>query len=214
HKLRKTLLHVACAGGHSDVVSFLVENQAELDPIDDEHQTPLIMAVQHMREECVLILLKNGANPWLKDINGDTALHHAALVSELPLARHLLDYNAAVDTPNKTGCTPLMVAVDKNDQEMATFLLECGADVNAKGRTGLQVDLFSVSLLIIVGNRAYHGDVMSKLNDVVGTMNLEYRRGLSLLFGEMPVLKVIVDDVILPSAHAEVCWLGSNKSIT
>ncbi|XP_039605455.1 putative ankyrin repeat domain-containing protein 20A2 isoform X2 [Polypterus senegalus] len=142
-KENRTLLHVACAGGHNDVVSFLVENQAELDPIDDEHQTPLIMAVQHMREECVLILLKNGANPWLKDINGDTALHHAALVSELPLARHLLDYNAAVDTPNKTGCTPLMVAVDKNDQEMATFLLECGADVNAKGRTGRTCLMFA-----------------------------------------------------------------------
>ncbi|XP_051780189.1 ankyrin repeat domain-containing protein 7-like [Erpetoichthys calabaricus] len=120
-KENRTLLHVACAGGHSDVVSFLVENQAELDPIDDEHQTPLIMAVQHMREECVLILLKNGANPWLKDINGDTALHHAALVSELPLGQTPAGLQCGSGHP-QTRCLELLLK-QRSQMESEAFLM-------------------------------------------------------------------------------------------
>uniref|UniRef100_A0A8C6ZUP3 Ankyrin repeat domain-containing protein 7 n=1 Tax=Nothoprocta perdicaria TaxID=30464 RepID=A0A8C6ZUP3_NOTPE len=117
-KAKRTPLHLACANGHSEVVSYLVENKCKLNLCDSDGRTPLmkvrdignlivgktfplflccLQAVQGQQEECVAVLLAHGADPDLADAAGNTALHLAALAPNTSLAGQLLEHHALID---------------------------------------------------------------------------------------------------------------------
>ncbi|XP_040497835.1 putative ankyrin repeat domain-containing protein 20A5 [Ursus maritimus] len=89
-----TALHLACATGHPDVVSFLADRNCQLNLYDKEDRTLLIKAVQCQEESCVTILLEHGADPNLTDGNGSTALHYAAVDQNVSIVEKLLLHNA------------------------------------------------------------------------------------------------------------------------
>ncbi|XP_058282183.1 ankyrin repeat domain-containing protein 7 isoform X1 [Hylobates moloch] len=127
----RTPLHLACANGHTHVVLFLIEQRCKINVLDSENKSPLIKAVQCQNEDCATILLNCGADPDLRDIHYNTALHYAVCGQSLSLVGKLLEYEADLEMKNKDGCTPLLVAVTNNNPKMVKFLLEKGADVNA-----------------------------------------------------------------------------------
>uniref|UniRef100_G1N9F6 Uncharacterized protein n=1 Tax=Meleagris gallopavo TaxID=9103 RepID=G1N9F6_MELGA len=131
-KAQRTPLHLACANGHADVVTFLVENKCKLNVFDSDNRSPLMKAVQCQQEKCVVILLEHGADPNLGDASGNTALHLAAVAPNTFLAGILIEHNAHIDAQNKDGCTPLTLAVSEHHDEMVEFLLKKGADVHAR----------------------------------------------------------------------------------
>ncbi|XP_068168750.1 ankyrin repeat domain-containing protein 26-like [Antennarius striatus] len=126
----RTVLHIACASGHAEVVQLLVESKAKLNLCDNQNRSALMKAVQCQHERCVKILLENHAVPNLVDINGNTALHFAAHVSSASTAALLLEHGAEINAQNTEAFTPLTVAVREDHTEMAEFLLKEGADVN------------------------------------------------------------------------------------
>ncbi|NXI20439.1 ANKR7 protein, partial [Irena cyanogastra] len=130
----RTPLHLACINGHADVVQFLVEKKCKLNPCDKLKASPLMKAVEHQRRDCAAILLEHGANHDHRDINGNTALHLAVMVSSKPLAELLLEHGADIDAKNKWGYTPLILAITENCEEMVMFLLQKGADMNAQDK--------------------------------------------------------------------------------
>ncbi|XP_030072033.1 ankyrin repeat domain-containing protein 26 [Microcaecilia unicolor] len=141
-KENRTPLHLACANGHPELVTFLVENKSRVNVCDNDSRSPLMKAVQCQQERCVTLLLEHEADPNVVDINGNTALHLAALIPALSVASQLLEHDARIDARNKENCTPLILAVAENHQDIAEYLLKEGADVNAKdksGRTSLMV---------------------------------------------------------------------------
>ncbi|NXH98958.1 ANKR7 protein, partial [Pachycephala philippinensis] len=128
-----TALHLACANGHVDVVTYLVENNCKLNLFDNDNRSPLMKAVQCQQEKCVAILLEHGADPNLADADGNTALHLAVLsCSNTTVAELLLEHNANIDAQNKEGYTPLILAVSEHHEEIMEFLLKKGADVHAR----------------------------------------------------------------------------------
>ncbi|XP_035177653.1 ankyrin repeat domain-containing protein 26-like isoform X4 [Oxyura jamaicensis] len=131
-KAQRTPLHLACANGHVDVVTYLVENKCKLNLLDNDNRSPLMKAVQCQQEKCVAILLEHGADPNLADASGNTALHLAAATPNTSLAGMLLEHNANIDAQNKEGYTPLILAVLEHHEEMVEFLLKKGADVHAQ----------------------------------------------------------------------------------
>jgi len=71
------------------------------------------------------------------DPTGETALMTAAKVGNLEPVRALLDGGAKVDTADPTyNQTALMIAVRDDHPAVVRLLVERGADVNAKTRTG------------------------------------------------------------------------------
>ncbi|XP_066847127.1 ankyrin repeat domain-containing protein 26 isoform X10 [Anser cygnoides] len=131
-KAQRTPLHLACANGHVDVVTYLVENKCKLNLFDNDNRSPLMKAVQCQQEKCVAILLEHGADLNLADASGNTALHLAAAAPNTSLAGMLLEHNAHIDAQNKEGYTPLILAVLEHHEEMVEFLLKKGADVHAR----------------------------------------------------------------------------------
>ncbi|XP_009979761.1 PREDICTED: ankyrin repeat domain-containing protein 26-like [Tauraco erythrolophus] len=162
---QRTPLHLACANGHVDVVTYLIENKCKLNLFDSDNRSPLMKAVQCQREECVAILLEHGADPNLADVDGNTALHLAVLSPNTAVAGLLLEHNANIDAQNKEGCTPLVVAVMEHQEEIVEFLLKRGADVHARDqceRTPLMTAASGGELNLIKVLLRYGADVSHK----------------------------------------------------
>ncbi|XP_061496062.1 ankyrin repeat domain-containing protein 26 isoform X6 [Rhineura floridana] len=132
----RTPLHLACANGYTDIVTFLVDHKCHLNLCDNEGRTPLMKAVQCQQEFCAIYLLEHGADSNILDIHNNTALHFAASNSSLSITKHLLEHKADIEAQNEDGSTPLIVAVIENNREMVEFLLEKGASVHATDNLG------------------------------------------------------------------------------
>jgi|ERR1039458_9426428 ankyrin repeat protein len=76
-----TPLHHACYRGNSAVVKLLLDQRGiELNTIDVDNCTPLMLAAGKGNGEIVGLLLKAGADPTVKNKNGETALSMAGRV--------------------------------------------------------------------------------------------------------------------------------------
>ncbi|XP_073935579.1 ankyrin repeat domain-containing protein 30A isoform X2 [Castor canadensis] len=135
----RTALHFACAYGHPEVVTLLVERKCEIDANDSENSTALIKAVQCQEEECATILLEHGANPTIMDARGNTALHYAVYSENTSIAAKLLAHNANIEAKNKDDLTPLLLALRENKQQMVEYLVRKKADIHAIDKLGRQI---------------------------------------------------------------------------
>ncbi len=106
----------------------------DLNPITDDGETPLMMAVFKGQTQLAIQLIDKGA-----DVNkpGWTPLHYAATAGNTELIKLLLENYAYIDaeSPNKT--TPLMMAAHYGTPSAVKLLLEEGADVSLKNDLGL-----------------------------------------------------------------------------
>ncbi|XP_012588223.1 PREDICTED: ankyrin repeat domain-containing protein 26 isoform X2 [Condylura cristata] len=130
-KMSRTALHLACANGHQEVVTLLVERKCQLNLCDGENRTPLMKAVQCQQEACVAILLDHGADPDLVDVYGNTALHYAVGGQSAAIVAKLLAHNADVEVRNKDDLTPLLLALSENKQQMVELLGRKEANIHA-----------------------------------------------------------------------------------
>ncbi|KAM6092037.1 ankyrin repeat domain-containing protein 26 [Theristicus caerulescens] len=164
-RAQRTPLHLACANGHADVVTYLVENKCKLNLFDNDNRSPLMKAVECQQEKCVAILLEHGADPNLADADGNTALHLAVISPNTSVAGLLLEHSANIDAQNKEGYTPLILAVSERHGEMVEFLLKKGADVHARDqceRTPLMTAASGGELNLIKVLLRYGADVSHK----------------------------------------------------
>ena len=76
-------------------------------------------------------LLRDGMPVDVSDENGWTALHHASMLNETDVIKHLLHEGANMNRQNRyTKYTPLHLAALDNMTEAVRILIENGADVN------------------------------------------------------------------------------------
>uniref|UniRef100_A0A8C6MQR9 Ankyrin repeat domain 26 n=1 Tax=Mus spicilegus TaxID=10103 RepID=A0A8C6MQR9_MUSSI len=141
-KKDRTALHLACAYGHPEVVTLLVERKCEIDARDSESSTALIKAVQCQEEECAAILLDHGADPNVMDSSGNTALHYAVYSENTSMAAKLLAHNANIEAKNKDDLTPMLLAVKENKQHIVEFLVKKKASIHAVDQLGSNRQIF------------------------------------------------------------------------
>lgn len=116
--------------------------------------TPLHVVVRHLsrasrndaREEerrgaddVLQLLLASGSGSARCDVNRrthrlSTALHFAACSSDLGVLQLLLDSGADMNAQNYRGETPLMEAIDRGQEETASWLIRAGCDVTLGNR--------------------------------------------------------------------------------
>ncbi|XP_072311345.1 poly [ADP-ribose] polymerase tankyrase-1-like [Eucyclogobius newberryi] len=151
-------LHNACSYGHYEVAELLVRHGASVNVADLWKFTPLHEAAAKGKYEICKLLLKHGADPTKKNRDGNTPMD---LVKDGDTdIQDLLRGDAALLDAAKKGClarvqklcspdnincrdtqgrnsTPLHLAAGYNNLEVAEYLLEHGADVNAQDKGGL-----------------------------------------------------------------------------
>jgi ankyrin repeat protein len=166
-----TALMYAARAGHTDAARALVTAGADVNALLPNGVAPLVLALINAHYEFAAMLLDHGANPDA-DGSGWTALHQVAWTrrpnvghnnpepvqtdeyDSLDLVRQLLDHGAnpnarvtkqprtGLNSFNRIGATPFLLAAKSVDVELMRVLLERGADpaaTNADGTTALMV---------------------------------------------------------------------------
>ncbi|MBV1929460.1 MAG: ankyrin repeat domain-containing protein [Gammaproteobacteria bacterium] len=198
-KYDETLLHTAALHGHADIAQLYLEKGLDVNAGDNRGYTPLYWSISSDKSEfdksnvktpkktnnsVTQLLLENGARtddkstkyfPW----SGNTALVQKGL-----------EKNTNVDVRDEFSRTPLHVATIQGNLELAKWLIEKGANVNAKAST-LQlyntplryalladalvkkdVNIQLLKLLLLNGadpNAKYAGNNISLLHDISNT---------------------------------------------
>ncbi len=111
--------------------------------------------------EGVRYLLSKGADPFLKDGDGNLAVHAAALFNKREILDVLLEAcgKEIINTPNNRGVMLLHIATFNGYHDMARMLIDAGAYLNEKNEYGstplfgavAKMDVKMVRLLIDAG---------------------------------------------------------------
>ena len=169
----RTPLHWAAFEGHKEIAEYLIDQSANVEARDVYARSPLAVAAAKGDEDMVELLLARGANVNTK---GDPPLNLATSYRQWDISRLLVAHGADVnwrwpkDTHNPIrNLTYLHNAVLANDMALAKFIIEHGADLNARntygGETALHLAVLEnrysmVKLLVAKG-----ADVNAKKTD-------------------------------------------------
>lgn len=144
-----TPLHEAAAEGHTTLVAWLLDNNADVNCRTETQrgypgaETPLYMAVDRNQLETVRLLLVKGANPNLKSSDGTSALDCAAFSGNMDLVALLVENGASVN--GRGDSNPLLMALNGRHLDVARYLVKRGAKSNSK------IPPFGASLLNFTG---------------------------------------------------------------
>ncbi|KAK2931230.1 SPRY domain [Fusarium oxysporum f. sp. vasinfectum] len=121
------------------IVKWLVSAMKNVDVEDQRGCTPLHVACQNFKSSIVSVLIEKGANPGIKDDEGNNALHHAVglrlqvggatFTWREDVARKLLKRSPdCIRDQNEKGHTALFLALMQGEEDASIFLLKSGAD--------------------------------------------------------------------------------------
>ena len=121
----QTALHYACEANHTDMVALLLEKGA--DPTKACHRsiTPLMLASAHGNERMMDALLTGIGQYYVDSVDWQhqTALYYATVRGHAGAVKKLLASHANVTIATETGATPLWVAVDQDEADIAHDIL-------------------------------------------------------------------------------------------
>jgi ankyrin repeat protein len=133
---RWTPLMAAALGGWLEIVRLLLDRGADVNAVDKNGHSVLAHGICH--KEIVQILLERGANPNVQSVGGYPLLIEKIVRErDEDIAKQLVNGGANVSIQEPLfGLTPLMGAVQYGSDAMILFLLEKGAKVNARDKSG------------------------------------------------------------------------------
>jgi ankyrin repeat protein len=160
----QTALMLAVKTAELPIVEMLVKAGANVNVVEElQHQTPLMWAVAAPKHaaEMTRLLLSKGASvkaralytDWpnqlsseprgqYRPVGGLTALLYASRNGCSDCVEALIGAGADVDVPTPEGVTPLMISLDNDHNDLATLLLNRGANPHVAdwwGRTALWI---------------------------------------------------------------------------
>jgi len=135
----QTVLHLAAARTSVTVLDQLIAARGNLAATDDLGNTPLDDAVLHNRPECVRSLLDHGASlHYLHPADGRGALHEASVKGYAPIVNLLISRGADPALRDRSGQTPLDLALDYKNAAVVALLLKLGRTMSGSQASGDQ----------------------------------------------------------------------------
>eukprot|EP00919_Chromeraceae_sp_WS-2016_P020884 GHVR01049562.1.p1 GENE.GHVR01049562.1~~GHVR01049562.1.p1 ORF type:complete len:536 (-),score=115.29 GHVR01049562.1:347-1954(-) len=134
-----TALHLACVGGHVDVIEYLIEKGANIHAVGFVKRRCLHKASFTGHLEVVQLLLEKGAHKDLEepDEDGNTALQLACGGGRLEVVEELLRHRANPLAVGLLDRTALHMACRNDHVDVATLLLDrTKIDINARDEDG------------------------------------------------------------------------------
>ncbi|KAG8225856.1 hypothetical protein J437_LFUL004786, partial [Ladona fulva] len=120
---KMTPIHCAAMFDHVDMVEYLVKEGANVNAVDKEKRSALLLAASHGAWRTVHALLNNGADICLRDKNQHNALH--LIILNGGRLEDFLNQDSA-------GCSPLHYACRDGYIRSLANLIRLGACVNIK----------------------------------------------------------------------------------
>lgn len=139
-------LMYAASEGHNDLITVLVQAGLNVNEASNYGLTPLHIATANGYSETSKYLIELGANIYALDSDGWSTLMYASQSGDLELVQYLVSQNVNInqqDNGEYGGMTPLTLAIDSGNIEIAEFLLLNGADPNIEDTSGLNALIYS-----------------------------------------------------------------------
>lgn len=134
-------LHSACQRGHREIAKYLLKKGANVNAVDKDGDTALLIAIVKLDDSMVDILLSHGANPnavagaGTSNNDGRTALHKAASRrGASKIVDKILRAKAYVDPLDYWQETPLHDAARSGQEDAVRMLVEMRAKVDARSK--------------------------------------------------------------------------------
>ena len=117
-KFGNTPLIQAAWEGDTHIIRILLQNGAEIDGVNNDKQSALMVAVLNVKRCAIIELLNQGANIDLQDCHGNSAIMSATFISKIKPSRDvvcmLLQYKPDLKLKNECRDTLLTLAVRTN----------------------------------------------------------------------------------------------------
>ncbi|XP_055955630.1 ankyrin-1-like [Patella vulgata] len=131
-----TCLHIATEQNCIEMVNIIIMNGANMNALNFQSQSPLILACRYNYVDIVALLLDKGADSNLKGYFGNervTPLGLCARLNRIELTRMLVEHGADVNAHDDSGPCPLFISLNhRSDDVTDYFFAECldkGLDV-------------------------------------------------------------------------------------
>jgi hypothetical protein len=140
-------LHRCAEFGELERVKQLVEGGANIEEVDEDGMTALLLASTTGQSDIVVYLVEHGANVANTAGNGTTALHWACIVGTLSTVKCLLEHGATIVERSNDGKTALLHAAHRGSLEVVQYLLsvEGGASITESDDEGNSALLLAAS---------------------------------------------------------------------
>ncbi|RCN34971.1 hypothetical protein ANCCAN_19174 [Ancylostoma caninum] len=127
----RTAILLSIVSGNLPLAKVLINNHADVVKADGEGRSPLSVALfeRNDLDLSAQIVKLGGISVVNHRIDKESLLHIAVKRDSLEISKFLLENNAVVDVEDKSGITPLEVAVRQNNAGMVNLLLSHGASV-------------------------------------------------------------------------------------
>ncbi|KAF6018102.1 hypothetical protein EB796_023593 [Bugula neritina] len=136
-------LHMAVLTGHTDIVDFLLVNEANVNITDNDQHSPLYHAIVLNNEKLVRRLLNANADVHVADRFQATPLHYAVQMCQdgdagaINIVKMLLDRVSTVEMRDSEGRTPLVWASSSGSLSAVQLLIKSKAIRKAADKDGL-----------------------------------------------------------------------------
>lgn len=126
-----TSLHYAILGESSAAVSVLIRHKADINAKTNNGMRPLSIAAGQGNLRIFSAIQEAGGDMRYLDSEGRNLFHAAAIGDNKDLIQHISSHKHApeINSPDKLGMTPLMLAVKALKFEAAEALIKAGASV-------------------------------------------------------------------------------------
>ncbi|XP_049613712.1 ankyrin repeat and SOCS box protein 2-like isoform X2 [Syngnathus scovelli] len=132
----ETALLVAVDREHLPCAQLLLENNADPDAANRDHETPLYKACERDNPALVALLLNHGAAINAKCYQGWTALHEATCHNNVEICQMLLKAGGKHCPVDNYGMTPFLMAAQSGQMASLRLLVKHGADINTQAADG------------------------------------------------------------------------------
>ncbi|XP_048762327.2 transient receptor potential cation channel subfamily A member 1-like isoform X2 [Ostrea edulis] len=135
--LQMTPLHRAALFNHVTVVKFLIDEKVEINAVDCQKRTPLLLAASKGGWKTVQLLLESGADISCKDNKNRNFLHlaikYGGKLNQFGV-QSIKHFKNLLNEKDDYGCTPLHYASKEGYLVALDDLIELGATVNPKNK--------------------------------------------------------------------------------
>ena len=147
-------LIAACEHNTSDVIKILLENLQGKKLIDNEGNTPLMIALENDNNNpgVIEVLIDSTSDLDSQNNSGETALITACRKNNLEAVKLLLEHKVNANLQDNKGNTALITASGNIYQDAALLLLQSGADINIKNNNGFTA--FDIAMKRMKGSEA------------------------------------------------------------
>jgi ankyrin repeat protein len=188
-----TPLHSAVSKGHKLIVTYLIEQGADINDKNKNGLTPLFQALDLSRNNVARVLIEKGANLNIKGYLNRTLLHMAARSGNSVVAGLLIKNGANVNARDSKGATPLDIAVSGGKTEVARVLLSNGGNINTFNTNNEETRIL-INRAIASGK----DDVVKLVCEIGSNVKYIENKGYTLLhkaaaYGRTDIVNVLIE---------------------